>query len=394
VSRYDDAAFRAQLRAELAATDLARFPVAHADLGYGFGAWSPQFLRWLGERDLIAVSWPAPAGGRGWPARAAYALLQELASAQAPAEALLYTLAVGYCICSVGNRDLQAEFLGPMRSGTVTFAEALSESEAGSDLFSLRTQATATDDGWRLDGQKVWTSNGAHADYALVAARTDPQASRHKGISVFVVGLDQPGVHRSPIIDATGEPSFAEVRFDGVRIPGHRLVGRLNGGIVQVLEALEWDRLYGRCVKAPYLRRELEQVVAALPTWECDLQDPSVRDIVTSLATEIEVCDALFARALESMEASGQSAAREVSIGKLFADELGQRFYHQIAGLIGPDAIAAPADGTAAGALARRIGRGLLTSRGLLLAGGAPDIQRMTIATRGLGLAASVGGAR
>jgi alkylation response protein AidB-like acyl-CoA dehydrogenase len=378
----DEAAIRAEVAALLRATPAEALACAHADLGYGFGSWSPQFLRRLGEAELIGLAWPVYAGGRGLPPRASYVLLQELASARAPAEALLYTLAVGQCIYTVGNPQLQEEFLEPMRTGVVTFAEALSEPGAGSDLLALRTSARPDGEDWIVSGQKIWTSNGAVADYALVAVRTDTAAPRHKGISAFIIDLNAPGVQRNAILDATGEPSFAQIFFDDVRVPGHHLVGALHGGIIAVLEALEWDRLFGRCVKAPFLRRELADVVAhvvAAGRWD----DQHVRDELARLATEIEVCDALFERALSSMENSGRSAAAEVSMAKLFADELGQRFYETVAGLLGPEAALAPG----AAPLDGRVARGALSAHGLLLAGGAPDIQRVTVATRGLGLA-------
>ena len=381
-------ALRHEVRAFIRDEPPEQFACQHGDLGYGFGAWSSQYLRRLGDKGWLGLTWPREIGGQGRSARDLFLLFQELAYGRVPAEAFIYTQAVGYSIFKFGNEQLIAELIPGMLSGRISVAEALSEPNSGSDLLSLGTSAIEDGDSYVLDGQKTWISNGWMADYALTAARTDLEAPRHKGISVLMVDLNAPGVVRRPILDLAGEPSFSEIFLEGVRIPKHYLVGVKNRGLQQILDALEWDRFWGRCVKAPYLKRELEDLVSYCKQtarngkllWE----DVSVRRKLGGLAVDVEVCDALFLRALSALEASTHQVGHAVSMAKLFADELGQRFFEcgvQLLGLYGQltqESKWTPLQG--------RVARGYLSSHGVLLAGGTPEIQRITIATRGLGL--------
>ncbi len=384
LSGSDGNPFRLEVRAFLADKPPDEFPCAHGDLGYGFGAWSTEFLRALGDNGLIGITWPEEAGGRNRSLQDWHILLSELAYARAPAEALFYTEAVGFLIRMFGSEGVRTSFLPRMLSGEITFAEALSEPGAGSDLLALRTKAVEDADDYVVDGQKIWISNGWIADYALLAARTDPEAPRHLGISVFLVDLTSEGITRRPIEDLVGFPSFAEIFFDGVRIPKRKLIGDKNKGFQHILDLLEWDRLWGRSVKPPFLRRELHDLIeyckntqrSGRSLWE----DPAVRSSLAGLLTEIEVSDAMFRRAVDVVDRTGKSVGHEVSMAKVFADELGQRFYRaaaDILGLVG-QSTSAPLEG--------RIARGALTAHGVLLAGGSPEVQRITIATRGLGL--------
>lgn len=386
-----EAQWRDRVRALLAAEPPESFAREHNDLGYGFGAFSRAFLHRLGELGWIDRAWPVAAGGGGEPPRARYALLHELAYGRAPAEALFYTLAVAHCIYTHGSEALQRDLLPIMAKGEVTFAEAFTEPESGSDLLSLRTSAEDCGDYFKLSGQKIWTSNGHLADYALVAARTNPAARRHRGVSMFIVDLRSAGVERRGISDVTGEASFSEIFFDGVSVPSHHLVGARDGALQVILDALEWDRLWARCVKAPYLRRELEDLVAYAkrdaggvpPPWTRE----SIRSALADLAVRIEVCDALFEQALSSLERHGRSMVAEVSMAKMFADELGQSFYRTAVDVLGSRASLDARDDQAP--LGGRIANGSLTAHGLMLAGGTPEMQRSTIATRALGFPTS-----
>lgn len=381
-----DATWREAVRDALAADPPHGHHVAHADLGYGFGAWSPEFLQFAGRAGWISATWPKDVGGGGEPPSVRFAILQELAYGRAPAEALFYSLAVAHCIYTHGNRELQDELLGPIASGEITFAESFSEPGAGSDLFALSTRATDTGVHFQLDGQKIWTSNGAFADFALVAARTGGDAGSHRGISMFVVDLRDTGVERRPIEDITGEPSFSEIFFDGVVVPHHRLVGTVDGGLPVLLDALEWDRLWARCVKAPFLRRELEDLITQLQLTGTarDWQDESVRHEVGKLAVRIDVCDAMFEHAVLEIEAGNATDTAAISWAKIFADDLGQRFYRTASDLLGLAAAGTTEMGQFSGL--ERFGHLSLAAHGLILAGGTPEIQRATIASRGLGL--------
>jgi alkylation response protein AidB-like acyl-CoA dehydrogenase len=297
-------------------------------------------------------------------------------------------LAVGYCVFTFGSEGMKRQFLPAMMRGEITFAEALSEPDAGSDLLALRTIARREGDEWVLSGSKLWTSNRWLADYALVAARTDAEGPRHTGISAFLVELDSPGVERRSILDMSDIPSFSEIHFDNVRVPDDHLIGEPGRGLQHILDALEWDRLWGRCVKAPFLRRELEDLVLYCrrtvgpegSLWN----DSIVRDQLASMVVDIDVCDALFWRAMRTVAKSGRSATHEVSMAKVFADDLGQRFYRMAQEIIGPASSLVSSGGEMPldGHMLSRS----LSAHGLILAGGSPEIQRSTIARRHLGL--------
>jgi alkylation response protein AidB-like acyl-CoA dehydrogenase len=224
------------------------------------------------------------------------------------------------------------------------------------------------------------------ADYALVLARTDPHARRSQGLSVFLVDLGSPGVTRTPILDLIGEPTYAEIIFEGVRVPSHHLIGRQGDGLRHLIDALEWDRLWARGVKAPFLRQELQDLIRYAQRTARDSttlwRDPVVRDRLMDLSTQIEVCDSLFANALDSFERKRANAFAEVSIAKMFADDLGQRFYSDAELLLGPDAALTGEDAPLEG----RIPLLSLAAHGLVIAGGTAEVQRNTVAIRGLGL--------
>jgi alkylation response protein AidB-like acyl-CoA dehydrogenase len=379
---------RAEIRALLAALVPESISLTHSDLGYGFGGWSPAFLRRVGEMGWIGTLWPEELGGRNLPPRALWVLLTELASQRAPAEALFYSLAVGQCIVNYGTPELQAEFLPRVLAGEVTFSEALSEPDSGSDLLSLRTSAREESDHFVLDGQKIWTSNGAFSDFAMVVVRTSSDGPKAKSISTFIVDLDAPGVTRRPIRDLTGEPSYSEIFFDRVKVPRTHLLGARDRGLAQVLDALEWDRFWARCVKAPFLRRELEDVVAWVHTargsgaarWDSEW----VRLALADISMDIEVCDALFEDALESYGSTTTDTSADVAAAKMFADALGQRFYEVAADVLG--AYGGLSDANSDAPFSGRVWRNGLNAHGLRIAGGTPEIQEATVATRGLGL--------
>jgi alkylation response protein AidB-like acyl-CoA dehydrogenase len=379
------------LRTYLATAVLDDFECEHGDLGYGFGAWSKAFLRELGARGWIGLHWPKESGGQGRRPEELYRFLQELAYAHAPAEALIYTLAVGGGVLRFGTDRLKSDVIPAAVRGEITFAEALTEPDAGSDLFALRSTATHEGSSFVVDGRKIWTSNGWLADYAVVAVRTDRQARGHAGVSTLLVDLRSPGVTRRPLEDLAGDASFAEIEFDKVRVPVEYLLGDENHGLVPILDILEWDRFWARAVKAPYLRRELEDLTAFAQgqhggsSWD----RASIRDTLGGLRAEIEACDALFARLLGPIARGSRRLASQVSLAKVFADRLGQRYYREAADILGPYALIgrasewAPIDGT--------IGLRNLASHGLLIAGGTPEMQQTTVASRGLGLGRQAG---
>jgi alkylation response protein AidB-like acyl-CoA dehydrogenase len=382
-----DHVWRNAVRDFIAERPVEDYACDHGDLGYGFGAWSREFLRAIGRRGWIGLTWPLELGGSGRPAHELYVLFSELAYAHAPAEALFYSLAVGQCIVSYGQATLKERVIPELLRGERACCEALSEHDAGSDLFSLRTSADRVSGGWRLTGRKVWISNGHLADYALVVARTDPQLQRYQGLAAFVVDLGQPGITRQPIMDVVNELSYSEIAFEDVFVPDECRLGEEETGIQQVLVALEWDRLWGRCGKAAYLRRDLHDLaewckatsIGGEPLWERD----HVRDAIAASAVEIEVCDAVFEEVVSAtISNSDDDMSPRVSLAKVFADSVGQRFYNRALEIVGiPGSFNEGVE-----SLQERFLKLSLCAHGVLCAGGTPEIQQNVVANRYLKL--------
>jgi len=379
--------FREEVREFLESEPIDKFPCEDDDEGFGFGAWSVAFARRLGEKGWIGLTWPKEYGGQGRSVMELFILFGELAYAKAPAEVIFYTETVGEAIARGGSEELKRELLPKAAAGEVTVWEGFSEPNAGSDLLSLTTRAVQDGDDFIINGQKTWNSNAHLADYGFTAVRTDPEAPRHKGISLFLIDMKTPGVQAVPIKDMAGGEPFSEVFFEDVRVPKKNLIGEVNQGLPFLLGGLEWDRFWGRCVKAPYLRRLMEEIINYCKETKVNgkplSENPLIRHKLADLAVEIEVCRLLFYRPLMMIH-KGQPLSYEACAAKTYADELGQRFLNtamQIMGLYGQ-----LEKGSKFAPFGGEMEHLYLNSIGLTLAGGSSEIERNTVATRGLNL--------
>ena len=149
----------------------------------------------------------------------------------------------GPAIEKYGSQAQQDRFLGPTRRGEITWCQLFSEPEAGSDLASLRTRAERADSGWRLTGQKVWTSLARQADWAICLARTDPDVPKHEGISYFLVDMHAPGIDIRPLREITGRTMFNEVFLDDVFVPDGCVLGAPGGGWRIAMSTLATERV-------------------------------------------------------------------------------------------------------------------------------------------------------
>lgn len=379
----EEEAFREEIRAFLKEEPPERFPVQDRDEGYGFGGWSREYLERLGEKGWIALTWPREWGGQGRSNKFLFVLWEELAYNYAPCEALFYSQAVGDGILTHGNEALKRKLLPRAARGKITFWEALTEPGAGSDLLSLTTTARQEGHEYVINGQKTFNSNAHLADWALVLARTDPAAPKARGVSIFMVDARRPGVTISPLMDMSGNRSINDIFFDEVRVPEENLLGEKNAGFQIVLNALVWDRLWARASKAPYCRHILEELIEYINDARPLAADKRLRHKLAEMATEIEVCHLLFLRTLSRLE-RGETILAESCMGKVFADELGQRFAQLATGVIG--LYNKPGEDPRWQRLREKVHQDYLHAATHTLAGGTSEIQRTTIALRGLGL--------
>ena len=286
-----------------------------------------------------------------------------------------------------GSERLRRELLPRIARGDATFWQGFSEPEAGSDLLSLKSDASLDGDDYVIRGHKIWSSHAGVADYGLVLARTRREARRSHGLSMFVVDNRTPGMDIRPIRSMTGGVYHYEVFLDAVRVPKDFLLGREGEGFVQLLRGLDTDRFWGRFYKAPSLKRTLSGLVEYANTTVRHGQplarDPVIRRRLSELATELEVIRLLFYRTGWMIE-RGMPTPYESALGKVFADETGQKLAALGMEMLGPygsltgDSRWAPLRG--------EIQHVYQTSLGHTIAGGTSEVLRTTIATRGLGL--------
>src|ERR1700752_789337 len=201
-------------------------------------------VRALAAADLLGVGWPKEFGGRGFSAIEQFIFAEEARRVNAPIP--LVTLnTVGPTLMQFGTEEQKQTFLPAILDGSVEFAIGYSEPEAGSDLASLRTSAVRVSDdlgeGWVINGQKMFNSGAAYADYIWLAARTDPNAKKHKGISIFIVPTSSPGFSWHPLHTMPGISPFYSF-YDNVRVPASAIVAGENHGWQLITTQLNFER--------------------------------------------------------------------------------------------------------------------------------------------------------
>jgi alkylation response protein AidB-like acyl-CoA dehydrogenase len=339
----------------------------------------------LAERGWIAPHWPVEYGGAGLSALEEFVLHEEMMRARVPTVNGIGAFLLGPTLLAHGTEEQRAEHLPPIAHGERTWAQGFSEPGAGSDLAGLRTRAVRDGDHYVVDGQKVWTSLGHHADWLFVLVRTDPDASpRHRGITFLLVDVETPGVTVRPIRDIRGDEPFAEVFFDGARVPVANRVGEENRGWYVAMDALSFERAgIGATIK---YEQALARLVEHLGTAEgrAHLREGfagGTRREVARRYTEMRVLSNI-ARYSVSRQAAGAVPGYEASVNQLFSAELHQRLARTGAQVFGRHALLWQRDDPLAAAFTHM----RLDSVAATFLGGASEIQRNVIATRGLGL--------
>lgn len=211
-----------------------------------------RFCRVLADRGLLCMAWPEEWGGRGASAWEQTAVREEMWARHEPRGAQYMGVNwVGPAIMRHGTPEQQRRHLPPIAQGEVIWCQGFSEPNAGSDLASLRTTARPADDGWRVSGQKVWTSYASMAQWCFLLARTSKGARKQQGITVFLVPMDDPGIEVRPIASSLGPHHLNEVFFDEVRVGRADVLGTVDDGWAVVQEVLAFERVgiarYARC---------------------------------------------------------------------------------------------------------------------------------------------------
>jgi alkylation response protein AidB-like acyl-CoA dehydrogenase len=215
------------------------------------------------KAGFVGRAWPAAFGGGGRPTAEQIIVDQELAAAGAPEFPSVVGLDVlGPAILAFGTDEQRARFVRPILSADELWAQGFSEPEAGSDLASLRTTAVESGDSWVLNGQKTWISWGQFARWCGVLARTDPELPKHKGITLFVVDMDSPGLDVRPMEQITGHAEFCELFLDDVVVPKDGMLGGRGDGWKIAMHVVSHERGTAALPRQVMLRTLLDRLVA------------------------------------------------------------------------------------------------------------------------------------
>lgn len=379
----DDEAFRAEL---LAFVDAHCPPEAKRGKDFlgegvvGVPDWARQWQATLFDHGWMVPGYPPELGGRNATPVQTLIYLEELAHRGIVRSVHFGGYAiVGPSLLEFGN-DEQKKLAAPSIRGDIVWCVGMSEPDAGSDLANLSTRAVDDGDSFVVNGQKVWTSYAPFADKCFCYVRTDPDAPKHKGISVLIIDMDTPGVEVRPLRHITGAAEFAEVFFTDVVVPKANLVGELNNGWRITMGSLAHERggLWVEGVAGA--QRALEGLVALAQRRGLD-RDPTVRRRLAAAYEQVASLRALGYKGFASF-AQGSSAP-EHSYMKLATSELRKALFELGMDLCGPfGAVVDPSIAEEGG----RWWSGFFVSLAGTIGGGTSEIQRNVVATRVLGL--------
>ena len=346
-----------------------------------------EFQRKLGQKGWLAPAYPKEYGGLELSHMKRLILAEELAYSRAPLsiEVEVTVNWVAPSILLFGTEEQKKDYATAVAKGNIIFCLGYSEPNAGSDLASLQTRAVEAGDEYVINGQKTWCSYGHLADYCWLAARTDPDASRHEGISIFIVDMKTPGITIRPLMNILDRHSFNEVFFDDVRIPKENLVGQKNKGWYQLMIALDFER--SSIGYAAGNQRMIEELVRYAKetsrNGEPLAQDPLIRNELAQLVVENEVAR-MMAYNIAWMFSKGLHPSYESSMSMVFVSEVVRRTANAGMRILGHYGELDRDSKWAV--LNARIMRMCLSSLSIGVGGGSNEIQRNIIAIRGLGL--------
>ncbi len=349
----------------------------------GKGPLADQFVLALRERGWWGIAWPKEYGGQGRSAIDQWIFIDELEGAGAPMLPLTVT-SVAPTIMRVGTEAQKRHWLPRITAAEVDFAVAYSEPEAGTDMAALRTRAVLDGDEWVINGQKMWNTMAHMATHNWVAVRTEPEAPKHKGISMMIVPMDAPGVSVQGIYVWPGLRTNA-LFLDNVRVPRDHLIGERGMGFYYAAMALNFERLAIGSVAMT--RRYFRELVAAVRELTLDGQplrtQPWVRERLARLAVDIEAARLLGLETAWALE-QGRVPAAESSMAKVFVSELAQRVADAGCEILGLNGQLHPNEPAAH--LHGRLQWLYRTAPLFAFGGGTNEVQRNIIAMLGYGL--------
>lgn len=325
---------------------------------------SREVSRELGARGWIGMGWPKQYGGGERPPLDRLIVAEELITAGAPVGASWFAdRQMGPALIAYGSEAQRQRYLPLILSGETTWCIGMSEPGAGSDLASLQTSAVRDGDDFVVNGQKIWTSFAARADFCYLICRTSKEGPPHRGISEIIVPMDAPGIEVRPIRDLTESEHFCEVWFDNVRVSADNLVGVEGEAFSQTMRQLEHER-------GGIDRLVSNRALFDIARRRADTADPLVRQELAALEIGYRVGKLLVMRSIMGQAPQGFAAAT-----KCMCTEHEQRVANFVARVLGPEAL-----------LWNDVARGIVYAPGYTIMGGTSNVLRNILGERVLGL--------
>ena len=376
--RYTDAeqAFRSELRAWLAET-LPGLPGKPGPEDWpGRRAYDTHWQRLLFDAGYAGVDWPVEGGGRGSSPVEQLIFKEELEQAHAPYVGVNFVglLHAGPTVIAEGTPEQRQRYLPPILRGDEVWCQGFSEPDAGSDLAALKTRAVKDGDEWVVTGQKVWTSGAQYSKWCMLVARTDGEVAKHKGLTYFLMDMDQEAVQVRPLRQITGEAEFNELFIEEARIPDANVVGGVGNGWKVALTTLMNERAGLGFALQIRLRQLLDDIIAAAATQGL-LENPLYADKLAELHVRCESIRLLAWKGLTDAERYGQPGP-EGSLVKWLWSETNQLATQLAVDVIGPEALITGTSWSYE----------LLRARGNTIEGGTTEVLKNIVAERVLGL--------
>jgi alkylation response protein AidB-like acyl-CoA dehydrogenase len=371
---------------------------------YGDGQAYRAIVRQLGRDGWLALGWPAEYGGRDGSMLDQLIFTDEAATAGVPVPFLTLNT-VGPTIMRFGTAEQKARYLPRIAAGEIHFSIGYSEPEAGTDLAALRTRAVRVkgdgeggEAGYVINGQKMWTSLIQYADYVWLACRTDPEAPRHRGLSILIVPTDAPGFSWTPVRTVAG-PTTSATYYSDVRVPASALVGDENQGWPLITNQLNHERValtssapvrsalrdvcdWAAATKLASGQRVIDQEWVQLSLARVHAKAEFLKLVNWRIAAE---ADAAAAGDADGAAGTGQGLGpAAASATKVFGTEFATEAYRLLMEVLGANAHVR--EGSAGAVLSGRIERMHRAALILTFGGGTNEVQRDIVAAAGLGL--------
>ncbi len=321
------------------------------------------------------VAWPKEYGGRGASLLEQTIFYGEMAAAKVPRPANILGLVMGGpVVMAHGDESHKERFLEPILSAEEIWCQGFSEPESGSDLASLKTKAVKVDGGWRITGQKVWTTLGHVAKWCMLVARSDPDAPKHKGLTYFICDMEQDEIDVRPLVQITGESEFNEVFFEDAFVPDENVIGGVGNGWMVAITTLMNERAGLGASAAVGLANDLDELIELVNERGVS-SDPVIRQRIAKLKMGTEALRLGSMRSLTQQIKTGIPGP-EGSIAKLQWGSINQEMTELATEILGPEGLEKDSEWTYR----------MLRSRANSIEGGTSEVLKNIVAERVLGL--------